>query len=60
MERACKVCKRLTDEKECPVCKSKELTNNWKGVVVIYDPESEIAKKTGHAVPGKYALQVLQ
>lgn len=59
MERACKICKRLTDEKECIVCKSKELTRNWKGVLIIFDPESEIAKATGHTIPGRYALQVL-
>ena len=59
MERACKICKHLTDGKECPLCKNKELTRNWKGVVLIFDPDSEIAKATGHAVPGKYALQVL-
>ncbi|MCK5474066.1 MAG: DNA-directed RNA polymerase subunit E'' [Candidatus Aenigmarchaeota archaeon] len=58
-EKACRACKRLVEGKECVVCKGKDLTRNWKGVVLIYDPESEIAKKSGHAVPGKYALQIV-
>lgn len=57
-ERACKSCKRLTEEKECVVCKTEDLTRNWKGVLVVYDPESEVAKKAGIAVPGRYALQI--
>ncbi|MBW6451483.1 MAG: DNA-directed RNA polymerase subunit E'' [DPANN group archaeon] len=59
MENACRICKRLVEGSECPVCKSKDLTKNWKGVVIIYDVNSEIAKKTGHDTPGKYALQVI-
>ncbi len=59
-ERACRVCKRLIEEKnECDVCKSTDLTSNWKGVIVIFNAESDIAKKAGIAVPGKYALQVM-
>ena len=58
-EKACKNCKRIVEGKECVVCKSKELTRNWKGVLIIYDPESEIAKISGHTVPGRYALQVM-
>lgn len=49
----------MVNEKECVVCKSKDLTTNWKGVVIIYDCDSEIAKASGHETPGKYALQVV-
>lgn len=59
MDSACKVCKRLVDGSTCPVCKSKDLTKNWKSVIVVFDPESEIAKKAGYEIPGKYAVQVL-
>lgn len=59
MERACRVCKRLVDGKECAVCKSKDLTTNWKGIIIIFDADSELAKSTGHGTPGKYALQVM-
>ncbi len=59
MESACRVCKRLVEGSECPVCKSKDLTKSWKSIVIIYDADSEIAKKAGFELPGKYALKVL-
>ena len=32
----------------CPVCKNSQTTTNWKGFVIIFNPEkSEIAKKMG-------------
>ena len=58
-ERACTVCRRLNEKSECEVCRSKDLTSNWKGVIVVFNIDSEIAKKAGIAVPGRYALQVL-
>ncbi len=58
MESACRVCRRLVEGSECPVCKSKDLTKSWQGVIVVFDPDSEIAKAAGITVPGKYALQV--
>lgn len=58
-ERACRICKRINEGNECEVCKSNDLTSSWKGVIVVVSPESEIAKKAGIAVPGKYALQVI-
>ena len=52
-------CRRFTTEKECPVCKSKDLSASWKGLVIINDPnDSEIAKSLGIEAPGKYALFV--
>jgi len=57
-EKACKICSRITEEKECEVCKNKDLTRNWKGVIIVYNAESEMAKKANIAVPGKYALQI--
>ena len=59
MENACKICKRLVEGNECPVCKNKDLTKNWKGVVIIFDQESEIAKISELTVPGKYAMYVI-
>jgi len=55
----CRNCRRFTTEKECPICKSKDLSASWKGVVIIINPsESEIAKSLGIETPGKYALFV--
>ncbi|MFH8080469.1 MAG: transcription elongation factor subunit Spt4 [Candidatus Aenigmatarchaeota archaeon] len=55
----CRNCKRFTTEKECPICKSKNLSLGWKGLVIINDPQdSEIARILEINVPGKYALFV--
>jgi len=56
--QACRNCRRFTTEKTCPVCKSTNLSTSWKGVVVIVNPESEIAKTLEITEPGKYALYV--
>ena len=57
VEKACIKCKRITEEKECPVCKTTKLSNKWYGLLVILDPDSEIAKAM-NIEPGKYALKV--
>jgi len=58
-EKACKICHRLTEDKECPACKLKELTENCQGVIIVFNPEkSEIAKELGFEAPGKYAVKV--
>lgn len=57
-EKACKVCKRLLKGNICPVCKSSELTSNWKGIIVVFNPESEIAKESGITSVGKYAIRI--
>jgi len=54
----CRKCKRFTTEKICPFCKSTNLSTSWKGVVVILDKESEVAKVLGLTEEGKYALYV--
>ncbi|MCK5698405.1 MAG: hypothetical protein KAH93_01020 [Candidatus Aenigmarchaeota archaeon] len=57
-EKACRICRRITEEKECEVCKNKDLTRNCKGVFIVYDPESEMGVKAECTVPGRYALQI--
>lgn len=57
-ERACRSCKRLIKGNVCPVCKSSELTSTWKGIVVVFDANSEIAKEAGITAPGKYAVRM--
>ena len=59
VEKACKICHRLTEGKECPACKVKELTENWQGVIIVFDPDkSEIAKELKFTAPGTYAVKV--
>lgn len=59
-DKACKDCKRIVEEgNECPVCKNNDLSTNFSGQVVIYEPEnSEIAEELGIQTPGKYAIRV--
>lgn len=59
MARACRNCNRIVeDSDECPVCKNNDLSDNYSGLVVIYDSESEIAEKLEIQTPGKYAIRV--
>ena len=57
MPFACKRCKRIVNSKKCDVC-GGETTSSFQGMVVIFDTESEIAKKLGITTPGKYAIKV--
>ncbi len=57
-EKACKNCRRLVKGNICPICKTTELTSNWKGVILVLDSRSEIAKEAGITTPGKYAARV--
>lgn len=59
VKKACKVCKRLVEGDKCPYHPNAKLVENWKGRVIILDPEnSEIAKKLGITEAGEYALRV--
>lgn len=58
-EKVCKQCRRIIEGEICPICKESQLTSSWKGLVMIINPEkSEIAKKLGITLPGKYALRL--
>lgn len=57
---ACRECHYVVrDADECPACGSSSMSDDWKGYVVIVDPEnSEIAEKMEVSSKGKYALKV--
>jgi len=63
-EMACRTCKRVfrvprRGSDICPVCKTRTLTDNWNGLVVVFNPESSIlAEKIGAKEPGRYAINV--
>jgi DNA-directed RNA polymerase subunit E" len=58
-EVACKKCKALTIGKVCPVCKSSDLTPDWSGIILVFDPsKSQIANILEITTPYKYALKV--
>jgi RNA polymerase subunit RPABC4/transcription elongation factor Spt4 len=56
--QTCRNCRRFTTEKVCPSCKSTNLSTSWKGIVVVLNADSEIAKMLEIKEPGKYALYV--
>jgi len=57
--KACKNCSSIYDEGDtCTKC-GGQLSREWQGYVVIVDWEkSEIAKRMGVKVNGRYALKV--
>lgn len=57
-EKACKTCRRLVRGNICPICKSSAVSPSWKGVLVVFDASSDIAKEAGISAPGKYAVRV--
>jgi len=57
-KKACKKCRTFVRGNECPTCKSTDLTTNWKGRVIIFNPEhSDIAKKMDIKEKGEYAIR---
>lgn len=60
MEKACKKCKNIITQGDvCPICGSTELTSKWSGYITVLNAEkSEIAKRLGIKVNGRYALNI--
>jgi len=57
--KICKTCKLFVKEDVCPVCKRNQFTTNFKGRIIIMNPEkSEIAKKIGAEIAGEYAIKI--
>ena len=59
-DKACKNCKFISSGRDvCPNCKASGLSDDWSGLVVIVDPSaSEVAKRMGLKVAGRYAQRV--
>jgi DNA-directed RNA polymerase subunit E" len=58
-EKACTVCHAMTKENVCPKCKSTTLSEDFSGLVIMFDPESSaIAKAMNIKEKGRYALKV--
>jgi DNA-directed RNA polymerase subunit E" len=58
-KKACRECKAIVVKGNvCPACKGTDLTTSFQGTIVIFDVNSEIAKKLGITVPGRYAIKV--
>jgi DNA-directed RNA polymerase subunit E" len=58
-EKACPTCHCLTKENVCPKCKTSGLSDDFSGLVIIFEPEgSAIAKAMNIKKKGRYALKV--
>ncbi|HTY46734.1 MAG TPA: transcription elongation factor subunit Spt4 [Methanomassiliicoccales archaeon] len=58
IQKACKHCSFITEEDVCPLC-GNQTSKEWQGYVIILDHDkSEIAKRMGINVNGKFALRV--
>ena len=59
MNRACKVCKIITEDPSCPICRRTDLSDDYSGLLVVVDPEgSQLAQKMGIKEAGRYALKI--
>ncbi len=58
--KACRRCGALVplNERVCPVCGSTDFSEDWEGMIIIIDPESELAREVGIEKPGVYAIKV--
>ena len=58
-EKACTECHMITRGSICPNCKSKSLSDDFSGLVIILDPEgSNIARIMNIEKKGRYAIRV--
>jgi DNA-directed RNA polymerase subunit E" len=58
-EKACANCHFITKENVCPKCKSTSLSEDFSGLVIVFDPESSaIAVAMKIKEKGRYALKV--
>lgn len=58
-QKACKLCNTIVEEGDkCPNCGSKEITESFKGRIVILNPEkSELSKNLNLKEKGNFAIK---
>ncbi len=58
--KACKNCGALVPKESnvCPVCGSASFSEDWEGIFIILDQESEIAKELKFNKKGIFAIKV--
>lgn len=58
-EKACRKCHLIAHGSICPRCKEASMSDDFSGLVIIFDPEdSKIAETMSIKEKGKYALKV--
>lgn len=59
IEKACSTCHFITKENVCPKCKTSSLSDDFSGILIVFDTEgSAIAKAMNIKEKGRYALKV--
>jgi DNA-directed RNA polymerase subunit E" len=58
MDKVCRLCNRLIKGNRCPECKSTNVSDDWSGLVIVLDTNSQIAKRINVKKNGRYALTV--
>jgi len=58
-DKACKICSTIFFEGDkCPQCGSKEVTEGFKGRMIVFNPEkSELATKLNLKNKGNFAIK---
>lgn len=59
--KACRSCRALVDKdtQMCPNCGSKEFTEEWSGIIVVFKPEeSELAKVIDIKSKGRFVVKI--
>lgn len=58
-KQACKTCKQIVMKDKCPDHPEAKMVENWKGRIIILDPNtSELAKRMHIIKKGEYAILV--
>ena len=58
-EKACANCHFITKENVCPKCRSTTMSEDFGGIVIVFDPaNSAVAKAMKIKEKGRYALKV--
>jgi DNA-directed RNA polymerase subunit E" len=58
-EKACPKCQLITNENTCPRCKTTNLSDDFGGLTIIFNPKtSTIAKVMEVKEKGRYAIKV--
>ena len=57
--RACRVCKNISEESICPVCRGTDLSDDYSGLLIVLKPDTSLlAEKLETKEPGAYALKI--
>ncbi len=58
--KACKNCKALVnpDDSACPICGSTNFSDDWDGIIIVIDENSEISNIAEVKKPWRYAIIV--